>query len=292
MKNEMTSVNNILSYTPNYTSIIGTSSLDTQLSSIVNAKNIHEQPFISQGKFDENSHADIGSGEETEQEREQIDYLFRCFVELKKNLDLLLKPGAITSIPVQWADKHHVVSVARILLPSGNDIHAGLFGNRLIVSHGQNYFIENRMPVKVTVLGTLVNLMAHAALEFSYVYSRGSGSGFVETIKTWFGGLRDPLVFPSAAGQTHNLQKIPIHNVLYQSATAIEAQYEPSNNTGPNNDIFPVQSPTFAASRLSPSANISADTSGRDAIIFNIGGHELTLSSPPQHGSQSAAKAA
>ncbi|WP_213989653.1 hypothetical protein [Sodalis sp. dw_96] len=222
--------------------------------------------------------ADLDTGIETAEEKEQADYLFKCVSELINNPDCLLNSEGTKFTRIHVAENTYNVSTARVLLPSGNAIYAGFLGNRLIVSHGDIYHIETRLQPKITLLGSMGNLLAHLTGSHKWEHGDRCRPGWMDKVYTWYKGMRDPLVFPGANGQIiEPAMKGPLA-VLYQAAAEIQAQLAFSNTTEPDADGTLPQHLVLALNQpLQPATTLPGPLQGRDKITFNINGHEMKL---------------
>ncbi|NDL62813.1 hypothetical protein [Acerihabitans arboris] len=93
---------------------------------------------------------------------DEIDYLFACRNELKSNQALLAQGCGSRYIRIEIDNDCIFVLARKITLPSGNKIYAGLFHDKLLVSDGYNYHIEDLVATAhESLFSTLFSLIFH-----------------------------------------------------------------------------------------------------------------------------------
>lgn len=221
----------------------------------------------------------INGARESSTHEDNIDYLFSCVDELKKNLDCLLNSGDAKIITIELMEKKIKAATKQVILPSGKSVYAGFFQGKLIVAYGNDYYIEHHwqqpLPWRATLAVLLTSLVQGGGWRLL-----NSRPGWMQTVSNWFTGIRDPLVFPQAYGQALDAVNPNAQDILY-SAQAVYAAHLSSaddQREADHNETTTLSPPsTLALSSLPDTDEIPGSSTFLHRLIIEIEGHEFKI---------------
>ncbi len=238
-------------------------------------------------------------------EPHQVDELFTSVAEIKRHPECLLTANGLKYITIEIQDKKYSIPCKKIRLQCDRRAYVGYFQERMLVSDGDLYHIDNLLePTPITFIAALYGMMAYLSQVVNSHLSGGAGFNrpaakirqhtqatghpalsppvaVPRMLPSWANKLlngryqfRDPLRFPAAAA--NKMQgPTPVHETpLFYWPEEISILIEDSlkNNT---DDKFIVKE----IGRINGNDGLAAAKRSR-SFVYNVDGIERVIHIP------------